>query len=181
MSRIRGLRLAVAAVVTAAAVAGVVSFVGGAAGATGSKPSRSQTVEYTLPVPALALDNLCNLDAVILNGDLHIRTTTTTLPNGGVTVTSTINGRDLTGFGLPSALNYVGENREYSYSYTAPPPGIGTFQVTQYTKLVPQGNAPTMYLVVVLREVVLADLTTVPVIDRMYLVCKQPTCGHKKV
>lgn len=181
MSRIRGFRLVVAGLVTAAAVAGVVSFVGGSAGATGS-PGRTRTVEYTLPVPALALENLCNLDAVILNGDLRIRTTTTTLRNGGVQVVSTINGRNLTGFGLPSALDYLGENREYSYSYTAPPPGIGTFQVTQYTKLDPQGgNAPTMYLVVVLRQVVLADLTAVPVLERMYLVCQQPTCGHKKV
>lgn len=182
MSRIRGLRrLAGAVVALAVGTVGLVTVTNGTAGATNA-PGRSQTVEYTLPVPALALENLCNLDSVILNGDLHIRTTTTQLRNGGVQVVSTINGRNLTGFGLPSALDYLGENREYTYSYTAPPPGIGTFQVTQYTKLDPQGgNAPTMYLVVVLRQVVLADLTTVPVIERMYLVCQQPTCGHKKV
>ena len=182
MSRFRGLRrLAVAIVAIAVGAVGLVSGTSGTAGATGS-PGRSTTVEYTLPVPALALENVCYLDAVILNGDLHIRTTTTSLADGGVRVVSTINGRNLTGFGLPSALDYKGENHEYTYSYTAPPPGIGTFQVVQYTKLDPQGgNAPTMYLVVVLRQVVLADLTTVPVIERMYLVCQQPKCSHKKV
>ena len=181
MSRIRVLRrLAAATVAIAAGTVGLVSVTHATAGATGSS-GRSQTVEYTLPVPALALENLCNADAVVLNGDLHIRTTTTQLSNGGVQVVSTINGRNLTGFGLPSALDYKGENREYSYSYTAPPPGIGTFLVTQYTKLVPQGNAPTMYLVVVLREVVLSDGTTVPTLDRTYLVCQQPKCGHQKV
>jgi hypothetical protein len=185
VSRIRGLRgIAVAAVATtvttAAAVAGVVAFTGGSAGATGTQPGRSTTVTYTLPVAALASENLCNLDTVLLNGDLKIRTTTTSRSDGSVTVVSTTNGMNLTGYGLPSALDYRGDNDEYSYSYTAPPPGIGTFTVVQYTKLDPIGPAPTMYLVVTLREVVLADLTTVPTLQGTYIACRPPTPSHHK-
>jgi len=184
VSRIRTLRrTALATVVAGAAVAGVVSFTGGAAGAVAAapKPPKSTTVEYTLPVPALPVTNLCNADAVVLDGNLYIRTTTTPQKNGAVKVESVINGKDLTGFGLPSALNYLGENREYSYQYIAQPPYPSTYRDVQYTKLIPQGNAPAMYLVVVLRQVVLGDGTVLPTIEQAYLVCQQPTPSCKKV
>jgi hypothetical protein len=163
--------------VTAAAFAiGVVGVGVGTAAATGkAKPGKGTTTEYTLHVAALPVTNLCNADAVILNGDLHIRETTTPAKNGGYTVQSTINGRNLTGSGLPSGLDYKGEDREQSNAYYAPPPYPSTFTDAHYTKLVPQGNAPTMYLVVVLREVVFADGTVVPTIDKTYLVCSQPS------
>ncbi len=57
------------------------------------------------------------------------------------------------------------------YSYYAPPPQPSTHRYTHWTKLVPEGNAPTMYLVVVIRETILADGTPVPVAERAYLKC----------
>jgi hypothetical protein len=151
--------------------------VGTAAAAEKAKPAKGTTTEYTLHVAALPVTNLCNADAVILNGDLAIRETTTPDKKGGYTVQSTINGRGLTGSGLPSGLDYKGEDREQSNAYYAPPPYPSTFTDAHYTKLVPQGNAPSEYLVVVLREVITADGTVVPTIDQTYLVCTQPA-GH---
>jgi hypothetical protein len=46
--------------------------------------------------------------------------------------------------------------------------------VSQYTRLVPKGAAPSMYLVVVVRETTFADGTTVPVFDDMYVTCHGP-------
>lgn len=159
-------------------LAGVGLVAVGNAGATGTSgptaAARGTTTEYTLHVDALPVTNLCNADVVVLNGDLYIRETTTPARNGGYTVQSTINGKNLTGYGLPSTLNYRGEDREQSYAYYAPPPYPSTFYDAHYTKLVPQGNAPSMYLLIVLKEVVMADGTVVPVIDSAYLVCQQP-------
>ncbi len=172
-------RLAVAAAVLTVGSVGVGVTTAGAA--EKAKPGSATTNEYVLHVAALPVTNLCNADAVILNGDLYIRETTTPSRNGGYTVRSTTNGRNLTGSGLPSGLSYKGEDREQSNAYYAPPPYPSTFQDVHYTKLVPQGNAPTEYLVVVLREVVAADGTVVPTIDRTYLVCQQPSPSSKKV
>jgi hypothetical protein len=172
-------RLAVGA---ATLILGVTAVGVGTAGAAPKpKPTKGTTTEYTLHVAALPVTNLCNADAVVLNGDLYIRETTTPAKNGGYTVQSTINGRDLTGFGLPSALDYKGEDREQSYAYYAPPPYPTTFTDAHYTKLVPQGDAPTEYLVIVLREVILADGTVVPTIDQTYLVCSQPSPEASRV
>ena len=49
-----------------------------------------------------------------------------------------------------------------TFSYYAPPPYPSSHRVYHWTKLVPEANAPTMYLVVVLRETTAADGTTVP-------------------
>ena len=149
--------------------------VGTAGAAEKAAAGKGTTTEYTLHVAALPVTNLCNADAVILNGDLEIRETTTPAKKGGYTVQSTVNGRNLTGSGLPSGLDYAGEDREQSNAYYAPPPYPATFTDVHYTKLNPAGDAPTEYLVVVLREVVAADGTVVPTIDRTYLVCSQPT------
>jgi hypothetical protein len=156
-----------------------VGVAGAAAGTAGAAPApapkaKGTTTTYTLHVAALPVTNLCNADAVILNGDLQIRETTTPARNGGYTVQSTTNGRDLTGSGLPSGLDYQGQDVEQSNAYYAPPPYPSTFTDAHYTKLVPQGNAPTEYLVVVLRETVLADGTVVPTINGTYLYCSQP-------
>jgi hypothetical protein len=172
-------RLAVGA---ATIVLGVTAVgVGHAAAAPKPKPGKGTTVEYTLPVPALAVTNLCNADAVVLSGDLYIRETTTPAKKGGYTVESTINGVGLTGAGLPSGLDYVGEDREQSNAFYAPPPYPSTFTDVHYTKLDPQGDAQTQYLVVVLRETIAADGTVVPTIDRAYLVCEQPTTSAARV
>jgi hypothetical protein len=145
--------------------------------ATSPAAGRTQTVDYTLHVPAMVIDNLCNGEPVNLSGDLHIRESTTQRADGSYTVTSTTNGKNLRGPGLITMLNYLGQDTEQSNQYVAPPPYPTTFTDTHYTKLVPQGNAPSMYLVIVLREVVLADGTVVPTINRMFLTCTQPKCG----
>jgi hypothetical protein len=172
-------RLLVGAATLAVGVTAV--GVGTAGAADKTKPGKGTTTEYTLHVAALPVTNLCNADAVVLNGDLYIRTTTTPdKKGGGYTVQSTINGRDLIGSGLPSALDYVGEDREQSNAYYAPPPYPATFTDVHYTKLDPAGTASTEYLVIVLREVVAADGTVVPTIDRTYLACTQPTAGASR-
>ena len=63
---------------------------------------------------------------------------------------------------------------EQRRAYYAPPPYPSTFYDQHYTKLMPVGNAPSMYLVIILKEVVMADGTVVPTISRLYLVCKEP-------
>jgi hypothetical protein len=135
-----------------------------------------QTVTTTINLPALVLDNLCNGDVVNLSGDLRITTTTTPRSGGGFTVRSTADARGLRGeriFPLP-AIGYRGDDREDTYSYYAPPPQPSTHSYTHWTKLVPEGKAPTMYLVVVIRETILADGTPVPVAERAYLKCTEP-------
>lgn len=160
----------------AALIVGVTAVGVGTAGAAEKpKPAKGTTTSYTLHVAALPVTNLCNADAVILNGDLEIRETTTPAKKGGYTVQSTTNGRNLTGSGLPSTLDYKGQDSEQSNAYYAPPPYPSTFTDVHYTKLVPQGNAPSEYLVIVLREIVAADGTVVPTIDQTYLVCSQPS------
>jgi hypothetical protein len=144
------------------------------AGAT----SRGSTVEVTINVPALVVDNLCNADVVNLSGDMTIRTTTTPARNGGYTVRSTAVAKNLKGTRIAPLpmIGYRGTNAEDSYQYYAPPPYPSTFRTVHYTELVPQGKAPRMYLVVIIREVIAADGTPViPVVERAYLVCKPPS------
>lgn len=156
-----------------AAVAVAVTGTAGTAAAAGTA-AKGTTTTYTLHVAALPVTNLCNADAVILNGDLQIKEKTTPTKDGGYTVQSTTNGKRLTGSGLPSGLSYQGEDREQSNAYYAPPPYPSTFSDAHYTKLIPQGDAPTEYLVVVLQEVVLGDGTVVPTINGTYLYCSDP-------
>jgi hypothetical protein len=54
-------------------------------------------------------------------------------------------------------------------------------RVVHWTRLIPEGKAPRMYLVLVLREAILADGTVVPVFERAYLVCKKPSCSSKPI
>jgi hypothetical protein len=139
-----------------------------------------KTVRTTIHVPAMVVDNLCNGEPVVLTGDLVITTSTRPARDGGYTVSSTTDGRNLHGPGLVTQLEYTGDDNEQSYAYYAPPPYPSTFSVVHWTTLIPHGNAPSMYLVIVLRETVAADGTVVPTLDRMYLTCKQPRCSHKK-
>jgi hypothetical protein len=162
--------------VLAAATLAAVALIAAPAQAGGG-----QTVHYRVHVPAMVLDNLCNGEPVALSGDLDITTSTRPARNGGYTVTSTTNSRNLRGPGLVTQLPYRGNDDEQSYAYYAPPPYPSSYEVTHWTKLIPRGNAPSMYLVVVLREVVTADGTVVPTFERAYLSCKQPTCSSRRV
>jgi hypothetical protein len=141
------------------------------------------TVRTTINLPALPLDNLCNGDVVNLSGDMTITTTTTPAGNGGYTVRSSADARNLRGERIapPPAIGYRGADSENTYSYYAPPPFPSTHRVVHWTTLIPNGNAPRMYLVLVIRETIAADGTVIPVFEHAYLVCKQPSCSAKKI
>ena len=144
---------------------------------------RGTTTDVTLNIPLMFLDNLCNGDVVTLHGDLRIITRTTPTRNGGYTVRSTAIARNLQGerAAPPPPIGYHGDDGENTFSYYAPPPYPSTFRVVHWTRLVPEAPAPTMYLVLVLRETVLADGTVVPVFERAFLVCARPTCSSRHV
>jgi len=144
---------------------------------------KGQTTDVTINLPALVLDNLCNADVVNLHGDLRIITTTKPTGNGGYTVRSTSIARDLRGERIapPPPIGYHGDDGENTFAYYAPPPYPSTFRVVHWTRLIPEANAPSMYLVLVLRETVMADGTVVPVFERTFLVCRQPSYSSKRV
>lgn len=162
-------------------IAGTVLAVATAAPAGAN--SRGTTVRTTINIPAMVVDNLCNLDVVNLSGDLTITTTTTPTANGGYTVRSSSVAGNLRGTRIAPlpAIGYRGADGENTYSYYAPPPFPSTHRVVHWTTLVPQGNAPRMYLVLVIREAITADGTVIPVFERAYLVCQQPTCSETRV
>ncbi len=170
---VRALILAVALVLAVAAATFVAIAPARATGGGGGKGG-GQTVKTTINLPAFPLDNLCNGDVVNLSGDLHITTTTTPHRNGGYTVRSSADARNLRGNRIapPPPIPYRGDDRENTYSYYAPPPQPSSHRVVHWTRLVPEGHAPTMYLLVVLRETLAADGTVVPVFERAYLACK---------
>jgi hypothetical protein len=153
----------------------------GASTGTPGTSGKGKTVSITINVPALVVDNLCNTDVVNLSGDMTITTTTTPAPNGAYTVQTSSLAKNLKGSRIapPPAIGYRGTDGEDSYSYVAPPPYPSTHEDVHYTKLVPQGKAPTMYLVVVFLDTTTADGTTVPVLERSYLACTPPSRGHK--
>jgi len=117
-------RASVVAVVLAAAASLILvaaQFLGGAsAQATGG----SKTVDITVNVPAMVIDNLCNGDTVNLSGDMRIITTTTPRSNGGYTVSSTTIAKGLQGERIapPPAIGYHGDDVNNTFSYYAPPP-----------------------------------------------------------
>jgi hypothetical protein len=158
-----------------------VALVGGlmaqssASATTAPTTGKTQVVDITFDVAALPLTNLCNKDVVNLHGTAHLRTATTPTSNGGMRVASSLREINLTGQRItPPMYGYTGDNTENTYSYTAPPPYPTTVRLVHWTKLVPRYNAPSMWLVVVVREVINADGTTVPAPERAYLTCTQP-------
>jgi hypothetical protein len=163
------------------AIAGVISAVATAAPADAK--TGGNTVRTTINIPAMVVDNLCNLDVVNLSGDLTITTTTTPARNGGYTVKSSSVARDLRGTRIAPApqIGYRGGDGENTYSYYAPPPFPSTHRVVHWTTLIPDGNATRMYLVLVIQETIAADGTVIPVFQNAYLVCKQPSCSETKV
>ena len=149
----------------------------GAAPVSANGTQRGTTTTTVIHLPALPMDNLCNLDVVNLSGDLTIRVTTTPTSDGGYTVYSNASAWHLTGSRVAPlpAIGYKAADVEQSYSRYAPPPSPAySFSDVHWTKLVPQGPAPTMYLVVVVRETILADGSAVTTPDRTYLVCTEP-------
>ena len=177
-------------VVTTVALAAIVGLLAVGAQFVGTAPARAtgstgggKTVRTVLNLPALVLDNLCNGDVVDLSGDLVITTTTTPDRRGGYSVRTSANAFGLRGTRIapPPVVGYHGDDRENTYSYYAPPPYPSTHRVVHWTRLVPEANAPTMYLVLVIRETILADGTVVPVFERAYLVCAPPPCSHQRI
>jgi hypothetical protein len=179
----RGIVLTTATLAAAMAVLAVgAQFVGTApARATGGGGGSGggQTTSVVINIPALPLTNLCNADIVNLSGDMYITTTTRPTSDGGYTVRTSAVAPDLRGQRIapPPPIRYRGSDAENAYSYYAPPPYPSSHRVVHWTKLVPQGRAPTMYLVVVLRETIAADGTVLTTAERAYLVCKPPRRG----
>jgi hypothetical protein len=116
-------------------------------------------------------------DVVDQHGQETITTQTTPTSNGGYKVVSILQARNLTGSRIAPlpAYGYTGDDTQNTYSYEAPPPYPTKVSLLHWTKLVPQTNAPAMWLVVVTREVITADGTAIPTVDRAYLTCTQPT------
>jgi hypothetical protein len=141
--------------------------------APASAPAAGRTVTYTLHVPAMVVDNLCNGEPVVFSGDLHIRETTR-VSGTGYTVESSTNARNLHGPGLVTGTEYSGQDTENTFAYYAAPPFPSSFSVVHWTRLESHGPVPNMYLVIVLRETIAPDGTVVPTLDRMYLSCQQP-------
>jgi hypothetical protein len=142
----------------------------------GTTSGGGQRVDVTINIPAMGFDNLCNGDVVTLSGDMRIVTVTKPATNGGYTVTSTAAAYNLTGnraAPLPM-IGYYGDDVQSSYTYYAPPPYPSTNRIAHWTKLVPRGKAPTMWLVVIMRNTVAVDGSVVPVAERVYLSCSQP-------
>ena len=173
-------QLSAIAVVVLAMIAGVLTVV---TAPPADAQSKGTTVRTTINLPALVLDNLCNGDVVNLSGDMTITTTTTPTRDGGYTVRSSAVARDLRGTRIAPlpAIGYRGGDGENTYSYYAPPPYPSTHRVVHWTTLIPEGKAPRMYLVLVIRETIAADGTVIPVFESAYLVCKQPSCSSKRV
>ena len=148
-----------------------------AARAGTASTSNTQVVVVTQDVPALIVTNLCNTDTVNLHGQLVLATATTPTSNGGFRVVTVMRANNLTGQRIapPPMYGYKGSDNSDSYSYIAPPPYPTTYSELHWTKLTPQFNAPAMWLVVVTREVITADGTAIPSVERAYLSCSQPT------
>jgi hypothetical protein len=159
------------------ALAALVVGLAGQSSAQASTTGRTQVVKETINVPALVIVNKCNLDTVNLNGQATITTATTPTSNGGYRIFSSFQALNLTGSRVaPPLYGYKGDDVENTYTYDAPPPNpVLTVSLLHWTKLVPQYNAPAMWLVIVFRETITADGTAVPSVDRAYLTCTQPT------
>jgi hypothetical protein len=169
---LRSRACALAAFVMATAVLAGAAATNAAGGGAGG----GQTVRTTLNIPAMVADNLCNGDVVELSGDLHITTTTTPHADGGFSVRSSADARNLRGFRIAPLppVGYHGWDSEDSYSYYAAPPQPSQHRTVHWTRLVPESDQPVMYVVFEIRETVLADGVVVPVLDRMELRCSPP-------
>jgi len=136
----------------------------------------AETTRTTVHMPLVPLSNLCyGGDPVAMSGDVRITTTTTPDPRGGYTVQSSSRGNNLQGESIVTGLDYEGDDGEDSYAYYAAPPFPSTTRSTHYTRLVPKGPAPNMYLVIEFNQTTLGNGTVLSPPDRMYLTCRGPT------
>jgi hypothetical protein len=136
----------------------------------------AETTRTTIHIPLMELHNLCyGAEPVALSGDLRMTTTTTIDSRGGYMVRSSSAANNLQGQGLVSRLGYEGDDGEDSYGYYAAPPYPSTMRVTHYTRLVPKGPAPSMYLVFEINETTFGNGSVVPTLNRTYLTCRGPS------
>jgi hypothetical protein len=157
-----------------------VALVGGlmaqssASATTATTTGKTQVVRVTLNVPALVVNNLCNTDTVNLHGQETITTATTQVSSDSYRVVSSVQANNLTGQRIapPPAYGYKGDDTQNTYTYQQP--SGSTVSLLHWTKLNPQYNAPAMWLVLVTRETITADGTTIPSVDRAYLTCTEP-------
>jgi len=134
----------------------------------------AETVRTTIHIPGMVVDNLCNGEPVFLSGDLHVETTTYRTRRGGFIVRSSTRAHNLRGEGLVTQLPYRGDEGENTRGYYAPPPQPSYQSVVHWTKLWPDGPAPSMYLVIALRQTIAADGTVIPTLESMRLTCREP-------
>jgi hypothetical protein len=141
--------------------------------ALGAAPAQAETqvIDVTFHTDALPVTNLCNNQFVLLHGDLHVRQVQTTTASGGETVKSLITSEGLVGADV-NGMPYTANDIEASFAHYAPPGRTSTFFDVHATLLVPQGNAPTMLLVVVTAETVRPDGTTTVLLDRAFTTCR---------
>jgi hypothetical protein len=145
--------------------------------ANGGGRGGGTSVTTTISLEGMILTNLCNEDVVNLHGD-ETTTITTTPAAHGLIVDSKIAAPNLRGdkFGpLPPYYSYKGADVERSHRYLATPPYPTTIRDYHLTKLVPQANAPSMWLMAVFKEIIPGDGTPpIVTIDALYLYCSQP-------
>ena len=134
-------------------------------------PSGPSTDVYVLHLEGQPFDNSCNGDVTVLRGELTIVTTHIPTRDGGEIVQGNAVTTNLVGSGLPSGLTYRAAHAEVSFvRYLPPERGGYTSTDLMLWLLVPDGDAPTMYLATVLRETVRADETATTSLDRRYLI-----------
>ena len=131
-----------------------------------------QVIDVIIHVPGHPLENPCNDELVILHGDLHIRQVRTPTPDGGELVKSLITSEGLVGTGATSGLTYTAVDGEASFVHYAPPGRTSVFWDLHWTLLRPQGDAPSSFLVSVIRETVAPDGTVTPTLERSFFVCR---------
>jgi hypothetical protein len=133
--------------------------------------AETQIIDVVFHTAAMPVTNLCNDQFVVLHGDLHVRQVRTTTPDGGEVVSSLITSEGLIGADV-NGMPYVANDIEASFSHYAPPGRTSTFYDLHATLLVPQGDAPTMLLVLVVAERVRPDGTTTVLLDRAWTACR---------
>jgi hypothetical protein len=133
------------------------------------------TVRSVINIPALVITNACNGEEVVVSGQLQLMVTTTPAPGGGEIVRSRAISKGLRGVGLTSGITYRARDAEASLVHQAPAPGPSQFLNTHVTRLIPQGDAPAMFLFMVVKGTLAADGTVLSVeLEKTYTSCRGP-------
>ena len=102
------------------------------------------TTNEEVPVPPAAL-NICNGDAVLLSGSMHIQNHYFTDTSGGSHLESHVNYQNVTGVGTPSGANYNGQTTEVlTVNDSSGPQFEQTF--IQDFSLISQGSEPNLLI-----------------------------------